>query len=213
MDFECRGWPPQPQIFIVVAVLRSPKNAQFWTSALRCWRLCRLSSAFKIHSKGCKSHGEALWLCCRLFFLCIYWFSDKKKVINLGITYADRHRIGIPNQRFQHVPLPWESTPIIGVLEIVFLQFLIQQWLQKSSCHHLLYIGGVFEDNSWRRERDANPRQYWKTYWRSCPLGHCDAVLVFWHFWLLEKTISEMRHPVYIIYLIYFFNCPRFSEL
>ena len=34
---------------------------------------------------------------------------------------------------------PWESTPIIGVLEIVFLQFLIQQWLRKSSCHHLLY--------------------------------------------------------------------------
>ena len=26
--------------------------------------------------------------------------------INLGITYADRHRISIPNQRFQHVPLP-----------------------------------------------------------------------------------------------------------
>ena len=46
--------------YLVVAVLRSPKNAQFWTSVLRCWRLCRLSCAFKIHSKGCMSNGEAL---------------------------------------------------------------------------------------------------------------------------------------------------------
>ena len=79
--------------YLVVAVLRSPKNAQFQTSVLTCWRLWRLYSKFKIHSRGCKSNGEALWLCYRLFFL--------------------------------------------------------------------IYI------------------------------------LVFWHFWPLEKTISEMRHPVY----------------
>ena len=46
--------------YLVVAVLRSQKNAKFRTSVLRCWRLCRLSSKFKIHSKGCKSNGEAL---------------------------------------------------------------------------------------------------------------------------------------------------------
>ena len=46
--------------YLVVAVLKSPKNAQFQTSVLTCWRLCRLSSAFKIHSKGCKSNGETL---------------------------------------------------------------------------------------------------------------------------------------------------------
>ena len=46
--------------YLVVAVLRSPKNAQFQTSVLTCSRLWRLSSKFKIHSKGCKSNGEAL---------------------------------------------------------------------------------------------------------------------------------------------------------
>ena len=46
--------------YLVVAVLRSQKKAKFRTSVLRCWRLCRLSSKFKIHSKGCKSNGEAL---------------------------------------------------------------------------------------------------------------------------------------------------------
>ena len=47
---------------------------------------------------------------------------------------------------FWHCPLPWEfNTSIIGVLEIVFLQFLIQQWLQKSSCHHLLYWWNFFQ--------------------------------------------------------------------
>ena len=37
--------------YLEVAVLRSPKNAQFQTSVLTCWRLWRLSSKFKIHSK------------------------------------------------------------------------------------------------------------------------------------------------------------------
>ena len=61
--------------YLVVAVLRSQKNAKFRTSVLRCWRLCRLSSKFKIHSKGCKSNGEALWLWYCLIFLSAYCFS------------------------------------------------------------------------------------------------------------------------------------------
>ena len=78
--------------YLVVAVLRSPKNAKFLTSVLRCWRLCRLSSAFKIHSKGCKSNGEALWLCYCLIFLSTYWFSDifspfKKHILRWNTLY------------------------------------------------------------------------------------------------------------------------------
>ena len=46
--------------YLVVTVQKSPKNAQFQTSFLTCSRLWRLSSKFKIHSKGCKSNGEAL---------------------------------------------------------------------------------------------------------------------------------------------------------
>ena len=46
--------------YLVVTVLRSPKNAQFQTSFLTSSRLWRLSSKFKIHSKGFKSNGEAL---------------------------------------------------------------------------------------------------------------------------------------------------------
>ena len=40
--------------YLVIAVLRSPNTAKFRTSVLKCWRLCRLSSMFKIHSKGKK---------------------------------------------------------------------------------------------------------------------------------------------------------------
>ena len=61
--------------YLVVAVLRSPKNAQFQTLFLTCLRLWRLSSKFKIHSKGFESNGEALWICQCLFFLSTYWFS------------------------------------------------------------------------------------------------------------------------------------------
>ena len=76
MDFESRGWPPQPQIFSSSST-KITKNAKFRTSDLRCWRLCRLSSKLKIHSKGCKSNGEALWLVCYcLISLSTYWFSD-----------------------------------------------------------------------------------------------------------------------------------------
>ena len=46
--------------YLVVIVQRSPENAQFRTSILRCCKLCRLSFTFKMHSKGCKSNGEAL---------------------------------------------------------------------------------------------------------------------------------------------------------
>ena len=75
--------------FLVVAVLRSPKNAQFQTSVLTCWRL---SSKFKIHSKGCKSNGEALWLWYCLIFLSTYWFSDifspfKKHILRWNTLY------------------------------------------------------------------------------------------------------------------------------
>ena len=42
----------------VVIVLRSPKNAQFQTSFLTHWRLWRLPSKFKIHSKGKKPNGH-----------------------------------------------------------------------------------------------------------------------------------------------------------
>ena len=39
---------------------------------------------------------------------------------------------------FRHSPLPWDfNTSTIGVLEIVLPQFLIQQWLRMSSCHHM----------------------------------------------------------------------------
>ena len=91
MDFECRGWPPQPQIFSSSST-KITKNAKFRTSVLRCWRLCKLYSKFKIHSKGCKSNGEALWLCYCLIFLSTYWFSNifspfKKHILRWNTLY------------------------------------------------------------------------------------------------------------------------------
>ena len=56
MDFELIGWPPQPQIFSSSSTKITKKNAQFRTSVLTCWRLCRLSFKFKIHSKGKKTN-------------------------------------------------------------------------------------------------------------------------------------------------------------
>ena len=45
------------------------------TATTKYLRLWRPASAFKIHSKGFKSNGEALLLCYCLIFLSTYWFS------------------------------------------------------------------------------------------------------------------------------------------
>ena len=46
MDFECRGWPPQPQIFSSSST-KTTKKCKISNFSI----VCRLSSKFKIHSK------------------------------------------------------------------------------------------------------------------------------------------------------------------
>ena len=112
------------------------------TATTKYLRLWRPASAFKIHSKGCKSNGEALWLCYCLFFLSTYWFSDifgplKKLFLrwdtlyNLTLSTTEAFQSWIPDT-FRHFLMKkmWMADGAFSAQLEGF--FLLRRWLRKK---------------------------------------------------------------------------------